>query len=213
MKAFFYDTVDSTNDAARQLLADGAITGDSCVLAREQRRGRGTHGRTWASPRDAGIYLSVVPIDLGMAAMDSAAFTQSAGVACAETIGEATGVAVQIKPVNDLFVSGRKLGGILTEAIVEQSRVTALITGIGINVFRAPRDLPPEGPQAICLEDLMDRSALERLNVAGLAERLAANVARCNREVAARGFAAVQRRWQAFAAATSVAACHDRSGP
>lgn len=199
MKAFFYEIVDSTNDVARQLLADGKITGDAYVFAREQRRGRGTHARTWASPRDAGIYLSVVQLELGAAAKDSTVFTQSAGVACAETLAEIAGVRIQLKPINDLYARGLKLGGILTEAIVERSRITALITGIGINVFRAPRDLPPDGPQPICLEDLMDPSAIVRLDVTGLVERLAANVCRWNRLVVEEGPSGVKEFWWGFA--------------
>ena len=61
-------------------------------------------------------------------------FTLAAGVACAETVAALTGLTIQLKPINDLYVEGRKLGGILTESLISENRCKALITGIGINL-------------------------------------------------------------------------------
>ncbi len=61
-------------------------------------------------------------------------FTLAAGVACAETVATLTGLSIQLKPINDLYVEGRKLGGILTESLISENRCKALITGIGINL-------------------------------------------------------------------------------
>lgn len=142
MQAFHYDTIDSTNEEAKRLLSRGLIRDIAFLVAREQTNGRGSRGRTWSSPRDAGVYLTIVeaPSAERSAGMPRGGphavtlFTLAAGVGCVDAISRATGVAVRLKPINDLYVDGRKLGGILTETVVQGSAVTALITGIGINI-------------------------------------------------------------------------------
>ncbi|MDO8632258.1 MAG: hypothetical protein Q7R41_17375, partial [Phycisphaerales bacterium] len=136
MQAFYFDSVDSTNDQAGRLLREGRIGDSAYVVARGQSAGKGNRGRKWASPDDAGIYLTVVDrpahSDDDPRALNPAApvllhmFTRAAGVACAEMLRERTNVDVRLKPINDLYVDGRKLGGILTEAVIEQGCIRAL---------------------------------------------------------------------------------------
>ncbi len=168
VQVFSFDSVDSTNDAAKRLLRDGAIRDVAYVVAAEQTDGRGTRGRSWASPREAGIYLSLVHVAHGRAWPVTTAFTQSAAVACVEALREHTGVALGIKPINDLYVAGRKLGGILTETVVTGQRVEALITGIGINVREAVRQLDGRDVAATSLQAKMAREAFDGLDVEGL---------------------------------------------
>ena len=138
-----YDELDSTNEEAKRLLADGRITRPCLLRAESQTAGKGTHGRRWFSPPGAGLYCSVVHPFPGETLTGQAQgkipltplFTLAAGVACAETIQELTGLGIQLKPINDLYVDGRKLGGILTESLISENHCRALITGIGINVF------------------------------------------------------------------------------
>lgn len=138
-----YDELDSTNEEAKRLLAEGFITSPSLLRAVSQSAGKGTQGRRWFSPPGAGLYCTVVhPLPgetlMGQAQGDiplTPLFTLAAGVACAETIRELTGLAIQLKPINDLYVDSRKLGGILTESLISENHCKALITGIGINVF------------------------------------------------------------------------------
>ena len=59
-QAFYFDSVDSTNEAAKRLIHDHRIHSPAYVVAREQTAGRGQRGRLWLSPRDAGVYLTVV---------------------------------------------------------------------------------------------------------------------------------------------------------
>lgn len=165
---FSLDSVDSTNDAAKRLLGEGAIRDVAYVVAAEQTGGRGTRGRSWASPRGAGIYLSLVHVADGRAWPVTTAFTQSAAVACVEALREHTGVEVGIKPINDLYAAGRKLGGILTETVVTGQRVEAIITGIGINVRDANRRLDGHDLAATSLQAEMTSEAFDRLDVDGL---------------------------------------------
>lgn len=120
----------STNDVATRLAADGAPEG-TVVVADEQTRGRGRLGRAWHSPPGSGLYLSVVfrPTD-GMP--DEAAgaavarlLTLAAGVAAAEAVRGATGLAVELKWPNDLVIGRprRKLAGLLAEGSTVAGRV------------------------------------------------------------------------------------------
>lgn len=138
-----YDQIDSTNEEAKRLLAEGAIKRLTLIRAHCQTAGKGTQGRTWVSPPGAGLYMSIVhPFQKGADWFQplgsiplTPMYTLAAGVACAKTIQEMTGLSIQLKPVNDLYVEGRKLGGILTESLISQGACKALITGIGINVL------------------------------------------------------------------------------
>jgi BirA family biotin operon repressor/biotin-[acetyl-CoA-carboxylase] ligase len=144
MLAFHLDSVDSTNEEAKRLLLRGEVSSVAYVSAREQTAGRGSRGRTWVSPRDAGVYLSVIQrFDKGLdpATISVEGFTLAAGVACAELLHEVFDVDVRLKPINDLYVGSAKLGGILVESIVEASLVRALVTGIGLNLRSADRTL------------------------------------------------------------------------
>ncbi len=196
MQAFYLDTVESTNDLARSMLRDGKIRDAAYIVARQQTAGRGNRGRAWLSPLDAGIYLTVIDRPRIGATDELHAFTRAAGIACAETLLANTGVAVHLKPINDLYVDGRKLGGILTEAVIEQHELRALITGVGINVRRADRPLPSDQVQPICLEELMPAVGFATLDVRGLNSRLVERIRHWNAIVAAGNRSALESQWQ-----------------
>jgi biotin-[acetyl-CoA-carboxylase] ligase BirA-like protein len=139
---FVYPELDSTNEEAKRLLAQGSLPALSLIRAHTQTAGKGTQGRQWISPPGAGLYFSIVhsfdtDVEPTPAEQNTLTplLTLAAGVACAETIQELTGLQIQLKPINDLYVDGCKLGGILTESIISRNRCRALITGIGINIY------------------------------------------------------------------------------
>ena len=132
-----WDEIDSTNTRAAALAALGCPEG-VMVIARQQTAGRGRLGRAWISPPDAGISFSVVlrpKIELSRLPL----ITLATGVAVAQAIEASVGVRPGLKWVNDLTLSGRKLGGILAEMPSQ-----ALIIGIGINVRLKADELPAE---------------------------------------------------------------------
>ncbi len=137
-----YTELDSTNEEARRLLQSETLERLTLIRADSQTAGRGTQGRPWISPSGAGLYFSLVHPFSTLAEMQphtvplTPTFTLAAGAACAETIEELTGLRIQLKPVNDLYVQGQKLGGILVESLMSSNQCKALITGIGINLFR-----------------------------------------------------------------------------
>ena len=123
----FFNTVGSTNDVASTLAAQG-VEG-AVVIADEQTAGRGRRGRTWFSPPGSGLYISVV-LTLARARVDRdramALLTLAAGVALAEAVEAVTGLSIEIKWPNDLLLGGRKLGGILAEAVASNARPAAM---------------------------------------------------------------------------------------
>ncbi|HKX83821.1 MAG TPA: biotin--[acetyl-CoA-carboxylase] ligase [Pyrinomonadaceae bacterium] len=132
-----FDTIESTNTEAINQAKLGADEG-LCVIAREQTHGRGRHGRVWVSPKDEGLYFSIVlrpKLELQYIPL----ITLAAGIAVHETL-EGFGVSSDIKWVNDILVDGRKIGGILGET-TETPKGLAVILGIGINV--ANQSFPP----------------------------------------------------------------------
>lgn len=138
---FIYDTIASTNLEAKQIALEGGDHG-TVVMARRQTEGRGRLGRSFFSPEE-GIYISVIlrpSLDISLSILA----TLAAAVAVAESIEGVCGKAAEIKWVNDIYVEGKKVCGILTEGITdfETGHVDSLITGIGINTNL--KDFPHE---------------------------------------------------------------------
>ena len=195
MQAFSLDIVDSTNEEAKRLIRRGEVTGTAYVLAREQTAGKGSRGRSWASPKDAGIYLSVVELPRGPGIAPTTTFTLAAGVACAEALRETAQIEVRLKPVNDLYVDGRKLGGILTETVVRSGRVVALITGVGINVHPADRVVASNAAEPICLADIIPPDQFATLDLNVVTAALVARIHHWNATVFSGRVDDVRRSW------------------
>ena len=135
-----YKKVDSTNDVAYELAEKGMKEG-TVILAEEQGRGKGRHGRTWASPPKNGVYLSCV-LRPKMAPNEIPRITLLAAVAVAKSIRRLTGLNAMIKWPNDILINNKKVCGILTEIKAEQDSVDFIILGIGVNVNAKPSGLP-----------------------------------------------------------------------
>lgn len=139
-----YDTISSTNTVLKSMAAEGAAEG-LCLIAGEQTAGRGRMGRSFYSPSGSGVYMSLL-LRPQMSASDATRITATAAVAAAETVEEIAGVKADIKWVNDIYVGGRKVCGILTEAGMdfESGLVSYVIVGIGINTRIPEGDFPEE---------------------------------------------------------------------
>lgn len=139
-----YSSTASTNTLLKAWAEDGCAEGTTAV-AEEQTAGRGRRGRGFFSPRGTGLYMSILlrPQAKAEAAL---AITTAAAVAAAEAIESLSGEAAQIKWVNDIFMRGKKVCGILTEASldVESGGLRYAIVGIGINVLRPSGGFPDE---------------------------------------------------------------------
>lgn len=138
---YFYESLGSTNDEAKRLAHMGAPHGTT-VTARCQTAGKGRLGRSFYSPADAGMYVSVV-LRPQMPAEQSLLITSAAAVAAAHAIERVSGVSVKIKWVNDLYFTGKKLCGILSEASLgADGHPEFVVVGIGVNLTR--ESFPPE---------------------------------------------------------------------
>lgn len=132
------DSTGSTNAVLRTLADEGAPSG-TVVIAREQTAGRGRQGKSFASARDCGIYMSLL-IRPAMDASDVSFVTTLAGVAFCKAISASTALRPMIKWTNDIVYGDKKVGGILTELTMnmESGRPAYCIVGVGINTVTPP---------------------------------------------------------------------------
>lgn len=140
---YIYKTTSSTNEVAKKLALSGAKHG-TVVISEEQTQGKGRMGRSFYSPANTGIYMSII-LRPTLTAMDSVLITTSSSVAICDAIHKVTGIECQIKWINDIYINNKKIGGILTEASTnfESGTIDYLILGIGIN-FNNPKDNFPD---------------------------------------------------------------------
>jgi len=130
-----FEQTASTNDVAAQLAAAGAREG-LVVFAESQTKGRGRHGRVWASPRGKGLWFSVL-LRPALPPDTFPRITVAASVAVVRAIRRIAALDPRIKWPNDITFHRKKVAGILTEI-----QKDAAILGIGINVNCARRDFP-----------------------------------------------------------------------
>ena len=150
-KVEVFKTIDSTNTEAKRRLTSSSRAESlhgTVLFAEHQSAGRGRFSRSFYSPRGAGLYFSLIfcpsiPARTEREVPSSALYTAiSATVIC--RCLKALGFAPQIKWVNDIYLNGKKICGILSEGIIdmETSSVQAVIIGIGLNVKES--NFPPE---------------------------------------------------------------------
>jgi BirA family transcriptional regulator, biotin operon repressor / biotin---[acetyl-CoA-carboxylase] ligase len=163
-----FDSIGSTNTEAARQAAAGAAEG-LCVVAREQTAGRGREQRSWNSPRDAGLYVSVV-LRPRIAPSHWGLITLTAAIAVADAMNRAMGLDVDIKWPNDIHVQSRKLCGILAET-VETISGRAVVLGIGVNLKRTAYPLEL-AVAAISIEELAQNEPDAEELLAALLNRL-----------------------------------------
>lgn len=126
-----YSVTDSTN--TRAIALSDTVSGNILVAAEAQTKGKGRQGKSFYSPAASGIYFSLIVHPEG-GLSDVVAITSATAVAVAETIEEMTGLDPKIKWVNDIYVKGRKVCGILVQSIIKSGRINGLCIGIGVNI-------------------------------------------------------------------------------
>lgn len=130
-----YNTLDSTNTQSKRLLnsTDFLENTPYLILSEEQTAGRGRIGRSFYSPASSGLYMSYMYVSNENMA-DAVKITTSASVAVALAIEKCIHKEVGIKWVNDIYISGKKVCGILSESVMLDNGRFAIIIGIGINI-------------------------------------------------------------------------------
>ncbi|MEZ5344494.1 MAG: biotin--[acetyl-CoA-carboxylase] ligase [Pyrinomonadaceae bacterium] len=149
-----FDSLASTNTEAIEQSKRGAEEG-VCIVARSQTAGRGRHGRNWVSEKDSGLYFSIIlrpKVEVAMLPL----ITLMTAVAVHDVLAEEYGIHPDIKWSNDVLVKGKKISGILAEA-VETPGGLAVIVGIGINLTSA--NFPAEiAGTATSIKDLIGKT-------------------------------------------------------
>lgn len=143
------DSVSSTNQTLWKFLQQGAKSG-TVAIATQQTAGQGQWGRQWQSAA-GGLYLSM-GVDLNLAIARQAQLTMASAWGIATQLRE-YGILVQLKWPNDLILTGRKLGGILTQTKVCQQQIIQAVIGVGINWSN------PVPQTGISLQNFWDQSS------------------------------------------------------
>lgn len=139
-----YKTLESTFINAREFANAGEPEGLT-VICGEQTKGRGRLGRSFFSPSDTGLYMSIL-LRPEMAAIDAVKITTAAAVSVADAVEKISGLDTEIKWVNDVYLNGKKICGILTEASfnLENGGLDYAIVGIGVNAYEPDGGFPEE---------------------------------------------------------------------
>ncbi len=135
-KIIFYHDTDSTNTRAREYAKCTKSKETVVFVANRQTAGRGRRGRSFVSREGAGIYLSILtyPDESGA---NATAVTARAAVSLARAIESLCDAKIKIKWVNDLYLGGKKLAGILTEGeMTNEGKIAYQVVGMGINVYK-----------------------------------------------------------------------------
>lgn len=137
--------VASTNQEAKKEAIEKEAPAGSLVVALSQTAGRGRRGRYFYSPEKSGLYMSVILRPEGKLS-DSLFLTTSAAVAVYRAVKKICGLSLDIKWVNDLYFQGKKVCGILTEAVTdfESGDIDFAVVGIGLNLYVEKETLPKE---------------------------------------------------------------------
>ena len=136
-----FKEIDSTNEEALRWGRDGAPHG-ALVTADAQTAGRGRRGRSWSSPTGKGLYLSLLvrpdTVDFHLSHLNFAAC-----LAATRAVQKQTGQTCHTKWPNDVLLNGRKIAGVLSEAVWHEGKFSFAVIGLGLNVNHSREELPP----------------------------------------------------------------------
>ncbi len=139
-------TLDSTNNAARELATEQSEKSDALIVAAAQTAGKGRMGRSFYSPEGCGLYVTLL-VHPECDAVESVKLTCAAAVAAARAIDYLLGEQeARIKWVNDIYLRGKKVAGILTEGqlSIESGQLEYAVVGVGFNLITPDGGYPEE---------------------------------------------------------------------
>ena len=138
-----FNELDSTNNYLKKLGSQGEKN-TQLVIALSQTSGRGRMGRSFYSPNGTGIYFSLL-LHPKFSVEKSLFLTVMAAVSVAETVMKYNKNDVKIKWVNDVYIDGKKVCGILTEGAINSNKMLQYaVVGIGINVIAPENGFPDD---------------------------------------------------------------------
>ncbi len=138
----YFSTIDSTNIEAWRSFKTN-FTGNHLIIAREQMAGKGQRGRKWHSlPK--GLWMSLLVTDKKLLDHFSTRITLDCGLAILESLAELIQGDIKLKWPNDIYLNGKKLGGILVETRWQGNVLSGVVFGIGLNIMHERDDFPEE---------------------------------------------------------------------
>lgn len=127
---YVFKEVQSTNTVAKFLSANGIPDG-SVIISERQTAAKGRSGKSWESPL-GGVWLSIV-LNPNVDHSKLPLITLATGVAVAKTLEKVGIKNPEIKWPNDIMINGKKICGILTEAVAKFNTIEHIILGVGID--------------------------------------------------------------------------------
>lgn len=186
-QAYYNETIDSTQSAVWQLGLEGSPQG-TVVFSETQKKGRGRMERKWISPK-GGIYFSLLLRPNFLLIQRVPQITLLIALACLKGIKKATGVKCSVKWPNDIFLKGKKLGGILCEVNAEMDKVNFVVVGVGLNVNT--KDLPVNATSLF----LNTKNKFSRVEIT---KRILEEIESCYYRAQKEGFLGLLDEWKQF---------------
>ena len=129
-QAYYFDTIDSTQNQALKMAEDVANDG-TIIVAAKQTGGHGRSGRKWVSPK-GGIWISIIlhpTFDISITTL----FPIASALALSIAIEKTFSIQPELKWPNDLTIKGKKVAGMLVDVSLESNKIENLVLGVGIN--------------------------------------------------------------------------------
>jgi BirA family biotin operon repressor/biotin-[acetyl-CoA-carboxylase] ligase len=192
----YHREVGSTQEVAAQLAAAGAEHG-TAVIAEAQTAGRGRMGRQWHSPPGANLYTTIV-LRPKIPIAEVPRLSLVAGVAAAQALDSIAPSMVALKWPNDVWLNGKKAGGIIAEAVSDADQhLKCVLLGIGLNLNLAAEDMPAE-LRLRATSVLIETG--QRCDRVALAAALFSRLDNRYMEFEAQGFEAIRPAWERYSA-------------
>ena len=129
-RAYYFDEIDSTQTRALEMLKEDAING-TIIVAKTQTSGLGRTKRRWISPK-GGIWISII-LHPKFNVSITTLFPIASSLALSIAIEKTFSIKPELKWPNDLTIRGKKIAGILVDALIESNEIKGLVLGVGIN--------------------------------------------------------------------------------
>lgn len=156
-RVIFFDTVDSTNKAAWEILRNEDLDEGTIIRAGFQTAGKGLGGTSWESEEGKNLTFSLVLKPAYLPVSQQFTLNQAIAIALCEAISEfCPEHDVHIKWPNDIYIGNRKLAGILIENSIMNTVFKVAVVGIGININQ--RHFKSNAPNPVSLFQLLGKT-------------------------------------------------------
>ena len=162
-----FDILPSTNNFAKELINSNSFTNGTTIIANEQTNGRGRFARNFFSPANTGTYFSSI-LKLSLPIQDVSLITLISAIAVCKAITKLTNLEPKIKWINDVYINGKKICGILVENVSDNTNLKSkgIVVGIGININTKdfPKDIENKAGSIMCDELSRNKLIAEVIN-------------------------------------------------